>query len=72
MTKDTPAVFDAIGDPIRRSVCVVTSVSPITITWRGQAGVLAEKVAGSTLIVGNAYVYYVKGGKPLVFQTATA
>ena len=63
------ALFEQIGEPVRRSVCVVTGTAPLTITWNGQAGILAEKISGSTVNTGNAYVYFTKVGKPLVVQT---
>lgn len=63
------AMFDLIGAPVRRDVCVVTATSPLTITWNGETGILAEKINGSTVTTGTAYVYFTKGGKPLVIQT---
>jgi hypothetical protein len=66
---ETVALFEQIGEPVRRSVCVVTNTAPLTITWNGQAGVLAEKINGSTVALGNAYVFATKAGRPLVFQT---
>lgn len=74
MTNDSPALFGLLGTPLERTTCVVTGTSPLTITFNGQAGVLAEKIAGSTVVAGNAYVLYSKGAasKPLVFQTVTA
>jgi hypothetical protein len=71
---DVPAIFDLFGAPLQRDVCTVTALSPITITWNGQAGIAAEKIAGSTVVVGTAYVLYAKGiaNKPLVYQTATS
>jgi hypothetical protein len=71
---ETSALFELLSSPLERSTCVVTSTSPLTITLHGQAGVLAEKIAGSTVTTGNAYVLFTRGraSKPLVFQTVTA
>lgn len=71
---EVSALFDLISAPLERSVCVVTSTSPLTITLHGQSGVLAEKIAGSTVTTGNAYVLFTRGraSKPLVFQTVTS
>jgi hypothetical protein len=66
---ETVALFEQLGEPVRRGVCTVTGTAPLTITWNGQAGILAEKIAGSTVNTGVAYVYFTKAGKPLVVQT---
>jgi hypothetical protein len=71
---ETSALLDLIASPLERSICVVTATSPLTITFHGQTGVLAEKIAGSTVTTGNAYVLFTRGraSKPLVFQTVTS
>lgn len=71
---EAASILALIGSPLHRSVCTVTATSPLTITMHGQSGILAEKIAGSTVTTGRAYVLYTKGEafKPLVFQTVTS
>ena len=66
MTELSRTLLQSQGRPAYLVPCTVTATSPLTVTIMGATGVLAVKVAGSTVALGAANALVVDSGSPIV------
>jgi hypothetical protein len=64
----SPVVKGILGQPqpVFMSPCVVTNLTPLTISMNGATGILAVKVLGATYSLGPANAITTNPGIPIV------
>jgi len=66
MSELSRTLLQSRGRPAYLVPCVVTSTSPLEVSIMGATGVLAVRVAGSTVSLGAANALVVDSGSPIV------